>query len=269
MVEATVLLAIACLATGAGLAVWHALRGPAHGWPRTLGRVAIVGLVAAVAVAVSAWRLSRSRDFQVLGSMVRHVETATPVVALTFDDGPLPGFTEEILEVLRAEGVRATFFVTGEALEENMAQARLIVAEGHELGNHSYSHRRMVGVSYAFVREEIERTDELIRAAGYQGEIHFRPPYSKRLLVLPYYLSRTGRTTIMCDVEPESHPEVAADAGKIVQHVVEQARPGSIILLHVMNASRSESVRAVPAIIQGLHNKGYTFVTVSELLAVQ
>jgi len=269
MVEATVLLTIACLATGAGLAVWRSVRGPARRWPGTLGRVAIVGLVAVSLVAISAWRLSRSRDFQVLGSMVRRVESTTPVVALTFDDGPLPGFTEEILDALRAEGVRATFFVTGEALEEHVAQTRRIVAEGHELGNHSYSHRRMVGMSYGFVQEEIERTDELIRAAGYQGEIHFRPPYSKRLLVLPYYLSRTGRTTILCDVEPESYSEVAAGAGKIVQHVVGQARPGSIILLHVMNASRSESVRAVPAIIQGLRSKGYTFVTISELLAMQ
>jgi len=269
MVEATILLTIACLATGAGLAVWRALRGPARRWPGTLRRVAIVGLVTVLLVAISAWRLSRSREFQVLGHLVRRVETVTPVVGLTFDDGPLPGFTEEILDALRAEGVRATFFVTGEALEEHAAQARLIVAEGHELGNHSYSHRRMVGVSYAFVREEVERTDELIRAAGYAGEIYFRPPYSKRLLVLPYYLSRTGRTTILCDVEPESYPEIAADAEKIVQHVVGQARPGSIILLHVMNASRSESVRAVPAIIQALRNKGYTFVTVSELLAVQ
>ena len=269
MVEATILLTIACLATGAGLAVWRALRGPARRWPGTLRRVAIVGLVTVLLVAISAWRLSRSREFQVLGHLVRRVETVTPVVGLTFDDGPLPGFTEEILDALRAEGVRATFFVTGEALEEHAAQARLIVAEGHELGNHSYSHRRMVGVSYAFVREEVERTDELIRAAGYAGEIYFRPPYSKRLLVLPYYLSRTGRTTILCDVEPESYPEIAADAEKIVQHVVGQARPGSIILLHVMNASRSESVRAVPAIIQALRNKGYTFVTISELLAVQ
>jgi len=269
MAEATVLLTIACLVAGAGLAVWRALRGPARRWPGTLGRVAIVGLVAVSLVAISAWRLSRSRDVQVLGSMVRRVETATSVVALTFDDGPLPGFTEEILDALRAEGVRATFFVTGEALEGNTVQARRIVAEGHALGNHSYSHRRMVGVSYGFVQEEIERTDELIRAAGYTGEIHFRPPYSKRLLVLPYYLSRTGRTTILCDVEPESYPGIAADAEKIVQHVVRQARPGSIILLHVMNASRSESVRAVPATIQALRNKGYTFVTVSELLAVR
>jgi len=76
-------------------------------------------------------------------------------------------------------------------------------------------------------------------------------------------------TIILCDVEPESYPEIAAGAEKIVQHVVERARPGSIILLHVMNASRSESVRAVPAIIQALRNKGYTFVTISELLAVQ
>ena len=90
VVEATILLIMACLATGAGLAAWRALRGPARRWSGTLRRVAIVGLVAVSLVAISAWRLSRSRDLQVLGSMVKRVETATPVVALTFDDGPLP-----------------------------------------------------------------------------------------------------------------------------------------------------------------------------------
>jgi len=168
--------------------------------------------------------------------------------------------------VLRAEGVRATFFVTGAALEENIAEAQRIVAEGHELGNHSYSHKRMVGRSYAFVREEIEHTDQLIRAAGYEGEIHFRPPYGKRFIVLPYYLSVTDRTTIFTDVEPESYREIAADRERIVQHVLEKAWPGSIILLHVMNESRGETVGAVPGIIRGLRNRGYSFVTVSELL---
>jgi chitin deacetylase len=201
--------------------------------------------------------------------MVTRVETSRPVVALTFDDGPSPGVTEQILEILHAKGVRATFFATGQALEENLPEAQRIVANGHELGNHSYSHVRMIGRSYSFVQEEIERTDELIRAAGYEGDIHFRPPYGKRLIVLPYYLSATNRRTIFFDVEPESYTEIAGDAEKILEYVLEEARPGSIILLHVMNGSRVESLEAVPGIIEGLQSRGYTFVTISELLASQ
>jgi peptidoglycan/xylan/chitin deacetylase (PgdA/CDA1 family) len=226
--------------------------------------------LAVIAVSlVATWRLSKSRRFQLFGDMVTRVETASPVVALTFDDGPKPGFTQEILAILREQEVRATFFVTGQALERNLVEGQRIVEGGHELGNHSYSHAHMVGRSYAFVRDEIERTDELIRAAGHEGEVHFRPPYCKRLIVLPYYLHITGRTTILMDVEPESYPEIAADAGRIVSHVLDETRPGSIILLHVMNERRAETMKAIPGIIEELKSRGYRFVTVSELLALE
>ena len=268
MLEAGIFLGLALALVGSGLAAWRLLRGPARGRGGIAGRVALVSLAVIAVSLVATWRLSKSRRFQLFGDMVTRVETSSPVVALTFDDGPRPGFTQEILAILREQGVRATFFVIGQALEKNLEEGRRIVAEGHELGNHSYSHTHMVGRSYAFVRDEIERTDELIRAAGYEGEVHFRPPYCKRLIVLPYYLHINGRTTILMDVEPESYPEIAADAERIVSHVLDETRPGSIILLHVMNERRGETMKAVPEIIEGLRNQGYTFVTVSELLAL-
>lgn len=266
MVEISILLVMILLLIGVELVVWRALRGPGEGRVGADRRAVVLALVTIPLACVSVWRLSKSREFQVFGNMVTRVETSNPVVALTFDDGPNPGFTEEILEILREEEVRATFFVTGRALEENTLEAQRIVAGGHELGNHSYSHVRMIGRSYSFVREEVQQTDELIRAAGYEGEIHFRPPYGKRLIILPYYLSVTDRTTIFMDVEPESYPEIAADAGSVVGHVLDRTRPGSIILLHVMNERRAETMQAVPGIIQGLRSRGYRFVTVSELL---
>ena len=126
----------------------------------------------------------------------------------------------------------------------------------------------MVLVSWETVRDEIERTDRLIRQAGYQGTIHFRPPGTKKLLLLPLYLSQTGRLDIIDDVEPESDPAIARSAAEIAERVLEQARPGSIILLHVMYPSREATRQALPEIIRGLKEKGYRFVTVSELLAV-
>ena len=127
----------------------------------------------------------------------------------------------------------------------------------------------MVLASLSFVGEEIERTDALIRNCGYPGTIHFRPPNAKKLIVLPYYLQATGRPDILWDVEPDSYPEIANRADRIVAYVLEHARPGSIILLHVQNQSRAESMNAVPGIIKGLEDKGYRFVTVSALLAAQ
>jgi peptidoglycan-N-acetylglucosamine deacetylase len=212
------------------------------------------------------WTLSRSRTYQLFGEIVPRVETTEKVVALTFDDGPVPEATEEILGILRERDVKATFFVTGAELEENPEWGRRIAEEGHELGNHSYSHARMVFVSDAFVRDEVERTDALIRQTGYGGPVYFRPPYCKKLVGLPRYLSETNRKTITCDLEPDSYDDVAATAEGIESYVVDRARPGSIVLLHVMYPTRRTSMAAVPRIVDALRARGYRFVTVGELL---
>jgi len=201
---------------------------------------------------VALWEISKSRTFQFFGLIVPRVNTSEKVVALTFDDGPTPSGTSEILKVLDEMHVKATFFVIG--------------AAGHELGNHSYSHARMILVTPNFVQQEVEKTDRLIREVGYTGEINFRPPFGKKLLALPYYLSKTGRRTITWDVEADSKPEIARDAKKIIDVARSQMRPGSIILLHVMYPSRQESLKAVVGIVESLRREGYRFVTVSELL---
>lgn len=229
----------------------------------------IGGAAAAIALTFGAWRLSSSRTFQLFGEIVPRVETAERAVALTFDDGPTPEATGQILSALRRQGVKATFFLIGTELAQHPELGRQIAQEGHELGNHSYSHERMVLKSPSFIRDEVERTDRLIQQTGYQGPIHFRPPFGKKLVLLPYYLSRTRRESIMWDVEPDSYPEVARSPDLIVTHVLARARPGSIIILHVMYPSRATSLQAVPGIIDGLRQRGYTFKTVSELLSLK
>jgi peptidoglycan-N-acetylglucosamine deacetylase len=225
-------------------------------------------LTVTVIGSVGLFQLSKSRTFQVCGELVARVNTSQKVVALTFDDGPTVGPTDEVLAMLAAQDVKATFFVTGGELELNIAEGRKIVAAGHELGNHSYSHVRMVFVSPSFVKQEVESTDKLIRDVGYQGVINFRPPYGKKLFALPYYLAKTERTSVTWDVEPDSYPEIAADANKITDYVLAKTQPGSIIILHVMYGSRKESLKAVPQIITKLREQGYEFKTVSELLAL-
>jgi peptidoglycan/xylan/chitin deacetylase (PgdA/CDA1 family) len=246
MIEVVIAIVAIFVFVSGGLVVWRFMRGPAQQRPGLTPRIAILSLIGILLVSTSAWKLSKSRTFQFFGGIV----------------------PEEVLSILREQEVKATFFVTGQALEENTAAAQRIVAEGHELGNHSYSHQHMMLKSYSFIQREIEKTDQLIRATGYAGDIHFRSPYGKKLILLPYYLSRTGRLNIFMDVEPESYPEIAADADRIVEHVLTKTRPGSIILLHVMAESRTESRKAIPGIIQGLKEQGYSFVTVSELHAM-
>ncbi|AYA78128.1 polysaccharide deacetylase [Bacillus sp. Y1] len=224
----------------------------------------LIVLLVLIAVSYSLFQVSKSRSFQFFGGIVEKVETEEKVVALTFDDGP-GVHTDEILSILEKEEVKATFYLTGREIEENMKDAKKLVQAGHEIGNHTYSHERMVLKSPSFIKNEIETTDEWIREAGYEGEITFRPPYGKKLFFLPYYLNKHDRPTILWNMEPETNPEIAADSVKITDDIVTHIEPGSIILLHVMYESRKESLNSVRPTIEALKRKGYTFVTVSEL----
>lgn len=219
-----------------------------------------------ILIVIGFWQLSSSRNFQVTGELISRVNTDERLIALTFDDGPTQKHTDSVLAILDEHNVKATFFVTGREVETFPDETIKIMAAGHELGNHSWSHPRMVLKSPAFVAEEIEKTDAALRAIGYKENILFRPPYGKKLLVLPWYLQKTDRTSVTWDIEPETWPEVAKSSETIAAHVLDEAQPGSIILLHVMYDSREESRKALPAIIKGLKDKGYTFVTVSDLI---
>nr|AQQ74965.1 hypothetical protein [uncultured bacterium] len=230
-------------------------------------KLLIITPVFLLAGAMALWQIGKSRTFQFFGVIVPRVNATEKVVALTFDDGPTATGTSEILKTLDEMQVKATFFLIGSELERNLAEGRKIVAAGHEVGNHSYSHTRMLLISPSFAQEEVEKTDRLIREAGYRKEIHFRPPYCKKLFALPWYLSQTGRKTITWDVEPDSNPEIAADAKKIIEETRARARPGSIILLHAMYPNRRPSLQAIRGIIETLKQDGYRFTTVSELLA--
>jgi chitin deacetylase len=217
-------------------------------------------------VSYALFQVSKSRTFQFFGEIAPRVETSEKAVALTFDDGPSRGKTDEILKILREESVRATFYVTGAEIEKNPGELEKIVSEGHEIGNHTYNHEKMLLVSPSFVKSEIERTDELIRKAGWTNEITFRPPFGKKLFTLPFYLSKNNRKTIIWDVEPETYVEKSED---LIKHTLDNTKNGSIILLHVMYGSRAESMKSVRPIIKGLREKGFEFKTVSELLAMK
>lgn len=146
----------------------------------------ILGLAMLAVVLGGVHLFSKSRTTQLFGEIIPRVGTPKPVVALTFDDGPSVRFTPEVLAILRERGIKATFFLTGKETEENLPQARMIVSDGHQVGNHSYTHSNMAFMGLGRVGDEIERTDAAIRTAGHKGEIMFRPPYGKKLFALRY-----------------------------------------------------------------------------------
>ena len=231
-------------------------------------RYVAIGFVTLVLLMAVVFNISKCRDFQLFGKIVNRVDTDEKIIALTFDDGPLPGATEKIINILAQEQITATFFLTGREMEQYPEEAKKLIAAGHQIGNHSYSHPRMVFMSYQDVTNEVANTNELIRNLGYKNEIVFRPPYGKKLLMLPLYLQRNNITTVIWDIEPETFSEVSASSEKITEHVVAKAKPGSIILLHIMYPSRQTSMDAVPSIIRELKAQGYRFVTVNDLLTL-
>lgn len=225
-------------------------------------------LVGIIITAGGLFQVSRSRRFQFFGTIVPRVETDQKVVALTFDDAPTP-HTVEVIETLKDKQIKATFYVVGKNIELFPEEMKVIMDEGMEIGNHSYSHQRFLLKSPSFVADEIERTNQLIRDSGYTGPITFRPPNGKKLFTLPWYLSRHGITTVMWDVEPDTYAGDRQGQEKsefLISHTLANTQPGSIILLHPFCDDCSAAREALAIIIDELTRQGYTFVTVSQLL---
>ncbi len=219
------------------------------------------------------FHFSKSRTSQLFGGLVGRVETEEKVVALTFDDGPTE-HTDDVLKILEEKNVRATFYTVGGAMERRPEQARNIVKNNHELANHSYSHQRFLLLNDMpwFVKSEIDKTNDLIRKAGYAGDITFRPPYGKKFFFLPLYLSILGMKTVLWDVEPDTYAGRRAGEERtrfLVDYAVQNVKPGSIILIHPFCETCESGRQAIGQIVDRLREKGYRFVTVTELLRLQ
>jgi peptidoglycan/xylan/chitin deacetylase (PgdA/CDA1 family) len=204
---------------------------------------------------------------QIMGEVVRQVETSEKVLALTFDDGPNPEATDSILAVLRQYGAKATFFLVGKNVVAHPQIVRHIYEAGHELGNHSWDHSRLVYRRPSFVRRQIEDTDRAIRSLGYAGPIHFRAPYGHKLFVLPYILSQTHRRHVLWSIELEDWD--SPPPPQMLARFDQEAAPGKILLLHDgyvgQPQSRQATVDVVALILEKYSRKGYRFVTISEL----
>lgn len=224
-------------------------------------------LLALPILAYALRQVSRSDQFQFFGNLIYEVDTKEKVVALTFDDGPTEKGTSSVVEILKHHNVKGTFYINGKSIKKSPELTRQLIDAGHEIGNHSYSHKRMVFMSYGEVAKEVESTSKLIQDLGYEDEIRFRPPFGKKLFTLPYYLGENDITTVTWSVETETFNEGQDTPELIVKRAMDSVKPGAIILMHVMYGDGS-SLKALPEIIIRLKKQGYTFATVSELIAL-
>ena len=231
---------------------------------RLAARLVPIGaaLTLAAFIVLGWWVVTNSSTFQLFGDYVARIETREKVVALTFDDGPHPIHTLRMLDLLDRHGVKATFFMMGRNVERFTDVAREVVRRGHEVGNHSYSHPKLVWMSPAAVREEIDSTDRLLRQIGVTGAIHFRPPHAAKFVVLPYVLSQAGRLSVLGDVDPREWKGRPAEV--MIPAVLEQVRPGSILGFH--DPLGVETARTVDAVLTTLLARGYRFEKVSDFI---
>ena len=207
---------------------------------------------------------------------------AQKLIAITFDDGPDPKYTPRMLDILKAEKVPATFFLIGLEAEKYPALIKRIFDEGHEVGNHTFTHPDISAISPAMMNLEINLTERLFASKLGVKPLFFRPPYSidqdpeTEDEVKPLEITQdAGYTTVGSKLDPHDwqvspHRTAEQITADIVDHLppcqVGDQRCGNILLLHDGGGNRDESVRALPMIIHQVRARGYRFVLVSDLL---
>lgn len=190
------------------------------------------------------------------------------IIALTFDDGPDEVFTPQVLDILKKNDVKATFFLVGENLKQNKEIVKRQFEEGHEIGNHTYTHINVAKSGYDKVYEEITKTQEEIKEiTGVEPKL-FRPPYRAMSRHMCDIVKNKNMNIILwSNLDPRdwSNPGVYS----IVNTIESKVGNGNIILLHDYNNlrnSKSQTIQALESVIPYLKEQGYKFVTISELI---
>src|SRR5881398_1494708 len=185
-----------------------------------------------------------------------------PYIALTFDDGPSATLTPKLLDILAAHQIKATFFVIGENVVEHPEIVARAAREGHEIGNHSWSHPNFGKMSDEGVRGQVQRTDDAIKDATGTRPILLRPPYGSITARQKRWIhDQFGYQVILWDVDPYDWKRPGPPV--VRNRILKETQPGSIVLSHDIHPG---TIEAMPSTLDALEAKGFKFVTVSELI---
>ncbi|MDP9017563.1 MAG: polysaccharide deacetylase family protein [Candidatus Eremiobacteraeota bacterium] len=243
-------------------------------------RVAIVVLVLALLV-YGAYKLFEDPTNQMFGATVVSGPSDERVVALTYDDGPNPPYTDRILDVLAKEHVHATFFLVGRAVAEYPNTVKRMLALGNAVGNHTWDHVHLVVIPRSAMRSEMRRTDDAIFHAIHVRPRIMRPPFGARDWRVLGEMGKLGYTVVMWSVPLPKDWEYPT-AQTIAHRIIPRVKDGSIIVLHDGNrgqlcaarhlalhvCDRNQDIEATRLVIEGLKAQGYRFVTIPELIAL-
>ncbi|MBT2657144.1 polysaccharide deacetylase family protein [Bacillus sp. ISL-18] len=197
--------------------------------------------------------------------MINEVSTSQKAVAITFDDGPNPIYTPEVLDIFAKAGGKATFFMIGEQMEKNPEIVKEVAEQGHEIGNHTFSHPKLSELSPADCLSEIERNEKIIQELTGQLPVVFRPPYLDYNNDTISILKDKGYPMIgALNMEAQDWEQPG------VEHILSASKKcvsnGSILIFHDGFGDRSQTIEAVKKLVFELKSEGYQLLTVSELL---
>jgi peptidoglycan/xylan/chitin deacetylase (PgdA/CDA1 family) len=200
-----------------------------------------------------------------LKPLISQGSSAKREIALTFDDGPNPTYTPQVLSILHQYGVSATFFVIGQQVQAYPDLVQQEYAMGHIVGNHSWNHPDLTRLAAGDIHTQLSNTSDAIEQATGVRPSFFRPPYGAYNYQVLLQASNLGLQPILWSVDPHDW-NGPPSSNSIVQRVLNMAQNGSIILMHDGGGDRSQTVAALPTIIRTLRSRGYKLVTVPQLI---
>jgi peptidoglycan-N-acetylglucosamine deacetylase len=204
--------------------------------------------------------------FEKTGQVFWEVKTKKKLVALTFDDGPDPVYTPQILDALAKYKAKATFFVIGAEAERYPQIIQRQTKEGHELANHTYHHNFRDHFNPEKLKDELDKTSKVIQDLTGQSPSLYRPHsgyYNEKIVNTAI---NNGYRVILWSWHQDTKDWKRPGVGKITNNVVSDSKPGDIVIFHDAGGDRTQTIKAVENILEILDKKGYKFVTVSELL---
>jgi peptidoglycan/xylan/chitin deacetylase (PgdA/CDA1 family) len=262
-----VMAAGAAFVAASALGAWIAAPTPGR-WQRRSLYVAVIAPL--LALTTTAYIGATTPSATWFGSLIHNGPRDKNEVALTFDDGPDPPYTAQIAAVLDSYGVKGTFFTVGKALEARPDASKALLDDGHLLGNHSYNHDAIRWLDPGY--PELQDTqDAFARNLGVCPAL-YRPPHGSHTPFMSHVVEDHGMTMVTWDVSAADW--ATNDPALVAKRVLDKVKPGSIILLHDgidgnIGADRSVVVEALPAILDGLRERGLKPVRLDELLGVR
>ncbi len=241
---------------------------------RKIKRYIMISAIAVIiaATAIMAFCVFFDQAVLVRKSTIYRLKTDEKVVALTFDDGPSPLWTPQVLDELKKAGIKATFFMIGKHVEQYPEIARRVAREGHDIENHGYDHKVMIYYKTDELKKEIDEAEKVIKDVTGQTTKYFRPPKAWLNDTEKQKVKDMGYGVVLWSLN--SKDWVTFHDKQITSFIARHIKPGDIILFHdsggvfsTEGGDRSQTVKTIPRLVKRLEEKGYKFVTVSELLS--